>query len=106
LDVCIRFAVFLICLLSMLFYKGNRRRLVSLIFISLIILPSAGYPLINTLAAHFMASQGTDYVGAYGVLTSALSQNTHILTVIASPLFFIAAGRYGVSQPDSEPFEI
>lgn len=105
LDISIRFAIFLICLLTMVYYKGERRRLISVIFISLTILFSISYPIVNSVVLRVISIQGEVNLAAYSTLVNAITLSTYPFSVISSALFFIAAGRYGISEPDYEPFE-
>ena len=103
LSVAFRLLLFLSCLLTMLYYKGEHRRMVSVIFIALLIISSVASPYIATAANALAArKQGVDYYGIYGALTSAISLCTGPLGTVSTALYFIACGRYGISETEKD----
>ena len=100
LTIVFRLVLFLSCLFTMLYYKGEHRRIVSLIFIALFILHSVASPYISMAANALTAKKGVDYLSAYSSLTSAIGLCTGPLSAVSTALFFIACGRYGISETE------
>ena len=102
LAIVFRLLLFLIGLLTMLYYKGEHRRTVSVIFIAILILSSIASPYITIVSNSVNARNlGSAYYGAYSSLSSAISLCTSPLSAISAALYFIACGRYGISDTES-----
>ncbi|MBO6208681.1 MAG: hypothetical protein J6N53_03110 [Lachnospiraceae bacterium] len=79
-------------------YEGEQRRLVSGIFIALSICMGLGSILVSRLwQSHIMRNNGQEYLAAFSILTSAISFSTSVPNAIAQALFYVSAGRYGMS---------
>ncbi len=101
--VVFRLLLFVTCLLTMLYYKGERRRTVSVIFISVLIICTAVSPYITLLTANITAhADGPEYYAASAALTAAISYCISPFSTIATALYFIACGRYGISKSEEE----
>ncbi|MBR3104441.1 MAG: hypothetical protein IKH46_11540 [Lachnospiraceae bacterium] len=97
-----RLVLSLSCLFTMLYYKGERRRIVALIFIALPILISVASPYIAMAASALEArKQGVDYYSIHSALTSAISLVVSPPGTVATTLYYIACGRYGISEPEN-----
>ena len=107
LDIVIRFLLCLSILLTMLFYKGEHRRTISVIFIVLAIIQSLISPSIHIATiASIGRHQDAHYVGAYSLLTSAIGQTINPFGLVSSALFYIACGRYGISVKEFDDFQM
>ena len=103
LSVVFRLVLFLSCLLTMLYYKGEHRRMVSVIFIALLLLSSIASPYIATAANALAArKEGVEYYATYGSVTSAISLCIGPFGAVSTALYFIACGRYGISNPETD----
>ena len=79
-------------------YRGERRRLISGIFIALLICYGLGSNLFSMIWTPLVARRrGADYLGALSVLSSVISYSTILFHAIAVPLFYVSVGRYGMS---------
>ena len=92
--LCILF-LFLLVILK---YKGQSRRAVSILFILLLCAPKVFGPFLQIIYQRKLALSGAVYLAAYSSMTSAITLCTFLFTLTADVLFFISAGRYGISR--------
>ena len=96
-------AVYVIFCLVVYMYKGDSRRLIAGVFIvcmCLFAIAQTGLSRVSTMAAARVA--GAEYLAAYSAVTSAISMITSPGALVATALFFISSGRYGVSVRNTE----
>lgn len=80
-------------------YQGNRRRVVGIVFfavslgVTLLAIPTN--LITNVLIGRFW---GTAQLAKYSSVSSAVSVVTSVTTIGSSPLFYIALGRYGITE--------
>ncbi len=102
----IGFLIQLIFLFITLKYEGRNRRVIAGIVAALYCLFNMSTQWLAMLSNMVMARQGQERLVANGLVTSAISNSTGPFLVIASALFFITIGRYGISKnPDEEMYE-
>ena len=84
-------------------YQGEQRRLVSVIAIILYICFGIGVNLYGHYLTPMMArDHGAEYMAAYSALNALIGESTMLFNSIATALFYISAGRYGVSDKTGE----
>ncbi len=82
-------------------YKGDRRRLIGIIIFAIMISLTATSFTTQYIATRYYAIvKGSRYLAKYSTVNSVISNIVTIMTLGASPLFYIALGRYGVAPRD------
>ena len=99
------FLIQLIFMFITLKYEGKSRRLIAGIVAAAYCLINITSQWLNIVSNMMIARQGADRLAGYSALTSTISNSTAPFLVVASALFFIALGRYGISKnPETEMY--
>lgn len=100
IGIC--FLIQLIFLFIALKYEGRNRRVIAGIVAAVYCLINTSTGWLSVLSNMVIARQSQERLAAYGLVSSAISNSTSPFLVIASALFFIAIGRYGISKNPDE----
>ncbi|MBR5419685.1 MAG: hypothetical protein IK115_00905 [Lachnospiraceae bacterium] len=85
-------------LLTVFFYGGEARRGIAAVFAILKCVLSLSVLGLTMLTNVILARQGSEMLTAHSLVSSSISTSTLAFTVVSSALFFIALGRYGISE--------
>ena len=84
-------------------YQGNKRRVIGIVLFALMVGISIMMIPINFFANYFYGMfYGTMYLAKYGVVNNAVSIFTSVATLGGSPLFFVALGRFGITDNNGQ----
>ncbi len=87
-------------------YEGRNRRVIAGIVAAIYCLLIISTQWLSVLSNMVISRQGQERLVVHSLTTSAISNSTGPFLVIASALFFIALGRYGISKnPNEEMYE-
>ena len=96
------FILYLVFLIVIQNYRGRSRRGIAAFFIVVVVVISLVVPLTTTLSARLTQKLfGAAGLATLSVVSSYVSIFTVALTAPAAVLFYISAGRYGVSKVEN-----
>jgi hypothetical protein len=100
--IILHFILYLVFLIVIQNYRGRSRRGIAAFFIVVVVVISLVVPLTTTLSARLTQKLfGAAGLAALSVVSSYVSIFTVVLTAPAAVLFYISAGRYGVSKVEN-----
>ena len=100
--IILHFILYLVFLIVIQNYRGRSRRGIAAFFIVVVVVISLVVPLTTTLSARLTQKLfGAAGLAALSVVSSYVSIFTVALTTPAAVLFYVSAGRYGVSKVEN-----
>ena len=100
--IILHFILYLVFLIVIQTYRGRSRRGIAAFFIVVVVVISLVVPLTTTLSARLTQKLfGAAGLATLSVVSSYVSIFTVALTAPAAVLFYISAGRYGVSKVEN-----
>ena len=100
--IILHFILYLVYLIVIHNYRGRSRRAIAAFFIVTVSIIGLGVSLTTTFTARFAAKLlGSAALAAWSMVSSYVNSFTVFLTTPAAVLFYISAGRYGVSKVEN-----
>ncbi len=99
----IALAIVIVFVYQIFNYKGNNRRVIGIVLFALMVGISVMMIPFNILLNYYYGMfHGAVYIAKYGVVNNAVSIFTSVATLGGSPLFFVALGRFGITDNNGQ----